>query len=188
MNIDWMLQRVRGRATCLLGRRTKLMASARIRNILGDDTAIRIGEHSVVAGELLVFANGGEIQIGDWCYVGEGARLWSAGSIHIGDRVLISHGVNIFDNLTHPLSPRARHAQFAAIATTGHPQDVALEPVPISIGDDVLIGANAIVLRGVTIGKGAVVGAGSVVTKNVSPNCVVAGNPARVVRELQNEG
>jgi acetyltransferase-like isoleucine patch superfamily enzyme len=184
MNIDWIIQRLLGRATCLLGRRTRLMPSARIRNILGDDKAIRVGANSIVGGELLVFAHGGTIQIGDWCYVGEGARLWSAGAIHIGDRVLISHGVNIFDNLTHPLSPRARHAQFVAIATKGHPVDVDLEPLPIFIGNDVLIGANAIVLRGVAIGQGAVVGAGSVVTKNVSPNCFVAGNPARVVREL----
>lgn len=184
MNIDWLIQRALGRATCVLGPRTRLTRSARIRNILGDMEAIRVGAHSIVSGELLVFASGGAIQLGDWCYVGEGARLWAAGSIQIGDRVLISHGVNIFDNLTHPLSARARHAQFVAIATKGHPVDVALEPIPVAIGDDVLIGANAIVLRGVSIGSGAVVGAGAVVTSSVSPNCLVAGNPARVIREL----
>jgi acetyltransferase-like isoleucine patch superfamily enzyme len=168
-----------------LGPHTRLLRSARIRNILGDTKAIRVGAHSIVGGELLVFASGGAIQLGDWCYVGEGARIWSAGSIQMGDRVLVSHGVNIFDNLTHPMSAPARHAQFAAIATSGHPVAVDLEPMPVLIGDDVLIGANAIVLRGVSIGQGAVVGAGSVVTRSVAANSLVAGNPARVIRKLE---
>lgn len=185
MNIDRLVQRLLGRATCRLGHRARLMGSARIRNILGRESAIQVGSHSIVGGELLVFAGGGEIRLGDWCYVGEGARLWSAGSIQVGDRVLISHGVNIFDNLTHPLSARARHLQFAAIATRGHPVDVDLEPRPVKVGDDVLIGANAIVLRGVSIGEGSVVGAGSVVTRDVAPWTLVAGNPARPVRQLQ---
>jgi acetyltransferase-like isoleucine patch superfamily enzyme len=186
MNLDLLIQSLLGRATCQLGRHSRLTASARIRNILGDRQAIQIGSRSIVRGELLVFAGGGSIRIGDFCYVGEGARLWSAGAISVGDRVLISHGVNIIDNLTHPLSARARHAQYLAIATRGHPVDVALDPKPVTIEDDVLICANAIVLRGVTIGRAAVVGAGSVVTHDVPPLCVVAGNPARVVRELDD--
>ena len=117
MNLDLLVQRLLGRATCQLGPHTRLMASARIRNILGDRQAIRVGAHSIVRGELLVFASGGSIRIGDHCYIGEAARLWSAGAISIGNRVLVSHGVNIIDNLTHPLSARARHAQFLAIAT-----------------------------------------------------------------------
>jgi len=52
------------------------------------------------------------------------------------------------------------------------------------IGDDVFVGMDALVMKGVTIGEGAVVGAGSVVTQNVPPRTVVAGNPATVVREL----
>ena len=184
MNTHRMIQRLMGRATCSLGSRARLMPSARIRNILGESGAISVGAHSIVRGELLVFASGGAIHLGEWCYVGENARLWSAGSIRIGDRVLISHGVNIFDNLTHPMSAGARHAQFIAIATKGHPVDVDLEPRPVTIGNDVLIGANAIVLRGVSIGNGAVVGAGSVVTRDVPAARLVVGNPARVIREL----
>ena len=61
-----------------------------------------------------------------------------------------------------------------------------LEPpskTPVIIEDDVLIGANAVVLEGVRVGKGAVVAAGSVVTKDVPPNTVVAGSPAKVIKE-----
>jgi acetyltransferase-like isoleucine patch superfamily enzyme len=160
------------------------MPSARIRNIRGDSRHIRVGAHSLVAGELLVFSHGGNISIGEWCYIGEGARIWSSGSIHIGDRVLISHNVSIFDSLTHPLGARQRHAQFKAIVETGHPRSITLDERPVTIHDDVWIGANACVLRGVTLGEGTIIGAGSVVTHNIPSFTIAAGNPACVIREL----
>jgi acetyltransferase-like isoleucine patch superfamily enzyme len=137
-----------------------------------------------VRGELLVFGHGGRITMGDWCYVGEQTRIWSSCSISIGNRVLISHLVTIMDNLTHPEDPAARHAQFRAIVETGFPTDDDLGERPVTIGDDVLIGGHSLVLRGVTIGRGAIVGAGSVVTKDVAPMTIVAGNPARYVRDV----
>jgi acetyltransferase-like isoleucine patch superfamily enzyme len=168
----------------MLGQGAKLMPSARIRNIRADSRHINIGGHTLIAGELLVFPHGGNISIGEWCYIGEGARVWSSASVDIGDRVLISHNVNIFDSLTHPLSARQRHAQFRAIMLTGHPRSIDLDEQPVTINNDAWVGANACVLRGVTIGEGAVVGAGSIVTKDVLPYTIVAGNPARVIREL----
>lgn len=171
----------------MLGDGAKLMPSARIRNIQGDTHRIRVGDHTLVAGELLVFSHGGDISIGKWCYVGEGARVWSAGSVHIGDRVLVAHNVNIFDSLTHPLSARQRHAQFKAIIQMGHPCFIDLGERPVTLGNDVWIGANSCVLRGVTIGEGAVVGAGSVVTHDIPPFTLVAGNPARIIRELGSD-
>ncbi len=160
------------------------MSSARIRNIRGNSAHIRIGSRTLVAGELLVFAHGGNISVGDWCYIGEGARVWASSSIAIGDRVLISHNVNIFDSMTHPLGARQRHEHFKAILLTGHPSDINLGEQPVTIANDAWIGANACVLRGVSIGEGAVVATGSVVTKDVPPYTIVAGNPARVIREL----
>jgi acetyltransferase-like isoleucine patch superfamily enzyme len=168
----------------MLGDGAKLMASARIRNIRGDTRQIKVGKHTIVAGELLVFSHGGDISIGEWCYIGEGARVWSSKAVHIGDRVLISHSVNIFDSLTHPLNARLRHAQFKAIIQTGHPHSIDLGERPVIVGNDVWIGANACVLRGVILGEGAVVGAGAVVTHDVPPFTIAAGNPARVIREL----
>lgn len=145
---------------------------------------IRVGPHSHIRGELLLFGHGGRIRIGAYCYVGEQTRIWSALSIDIGDRVLISHLVTIVDNLTHPLDAGARHAQFRAIVTGGHPTAIDLGERAVVIGDDAWIGAHAVILRGVTIGSGAIIGAGSVVTKDVEPNTLVAGNPARLVRRL----
>ncbi|MFC1773125.1 acyltransferase [Pseudomonadota bacterium] len=184
MNLDYLLQRLLGRATCSLGSGAKLHSKARIRNALGKSEHIRIGPHSFIQGELLLFAHGGDIELGEWCYVGEGTRIWSAKRIVIEDRVLISHNVNIFDSLTHPLSAAARHAQFRSISTSGHPSDIDLNEKEVHIHSDVLLGANTIVLSGVSVGQGAIVGAGSVVTHDVPPNTIVAGNPARIIREL----
>lgn len=123
--------------------------------------------------------------MGDWCFVGDGTRIWSAAGIEIGDRVMISHNVNIFDNLTHSLSPVLRHRHFRDIATKGHPSDVDLGGMPVIIGDDAWIAAGATVLRGVKIGQGAIIGAGAIVTHDVLPWSIVAGNPAKLVRMLE---
>jgi acetyltransferase-like isoleucine patch superfamily enzyme len=184
MNPGLFLQRLLGRPTCVAHPQARLHRTARIINIGRRDELIRIGAHSVVRGELLVFAHGGAIEIGDWCYVGEGTRIWSGVSIRVGHRVMIAHNVNVFDNRTHPLQPEARHAHFRAIATTGHPLELDLGDRPVVIEDDAWIGAGAMVLRGVTVGRGAVVAAGAVLTCDLEPLCIAAGNPARVVRRL----
>ncbi len=186
MNPDFWIRRVLGRATCRLAAGARLAFSARIRNIRGRDEYIRVGANSLIAGELLIFPHGGEIVVGDWCFVGERTRIWSAARIRIGSRVLISHNVNIFDSLTHPLDAQKRHEHFRAILRTGHPRNVDLGERPVEIGDDAWIGAGSIILRGVTIGAGAVVGAGSVVVEDVPAGHIVAGNPARILRKVDN--
>lgn len=185
MNFHYIIRRISGRATGRIGRATRLLPSARILNALSKSEAIVVGENCIVGGELFVFAHGGNISIGDWCYIGENSRIWSGTSVAIGNRVLISHDVKVMDNLTHPLDASARHAQFKAIHSRGHPRDIELGDRPVVIGDDAWLGAGAIILRGVTIGEGAIVAAGAVVTKDVAPYTVVAGNPARLVRTLE---
>ena len=184
MNLNYWLKRLMGRATCELGNHARLFGVARIKNNIGVTSRIRVGDNSIIKGELLTFAHGGEISIGGWCYVGEGSKIWSAKSIRIGERVLISHNVNIFDNLTHPLSASARHEQFVKISTVGHPIKIDLGEKEVILDDDVLIGASATILRGVRIGKGAIIGANSVITHDVSPWTIVAGNPAKVIRKI----
>lgn len=169
---------------CVTGSGTVIHPCASIINNLGRRDAVTIGDHTHIKGELLTFAHGGRITIGSYCFVGEHSRLWSAVSLSVGDRVLISHNVNIFDSDTHPLDPSARHEQFKAIIKSGHPANIDLREKPVVISDDVLIGCMSIVLAGVTIGEAAVVGAGSVVTKDVPPWTVVAGNPARIIKEI----
>lgn len=145
--------------------------------------AITIGINCVVEGELMLFRHGGNISIGSDCYIGPGTRIWSAKQITIGNRVLISYGVSIHDNISHPMDPVLRHEDFKHIFFKGGFQEnIDLKEESVSIGDDAWIGFNTIILKGVAIGKGAVIGAGSVITEDVPDNAVVVGNPQRIVR------
>lgn len=168
-----------------IGEDSKLYPEAKVINFLQDKSKIQIGKSSHIRGELLVFAHGGQIVIGDDCYVGEGTRIWSGKSIVIGNRVLVSHGVNIFDSQTHSLSAQVRNEHFKKIIMSGHPKEINLDELPVVIEDDVWIACMSIILRGVHIGRGAVIAAGSVVTKDVPAWSVVAGNPARVIKMIQ---
>ena len=179
-----LLNRFRMHRQCLLAQDAVLHDTARVFNMAGNRPAIDIGRFTHVRGELLTFAHGGEIRIGEYCYIGEGTRIWSARSIRLGNRVLIAHNVTIMDNLTHPIAASARHDHFRQIIQTGHPRDLDLGERAVEIGDDAWIGCASVILRGVSLGKGAIIGAGSLVTESVAPWTIVGGNPARVIREL----
>lgn len=147
-------------------------------------SALRVGARSVIRGELLVLPSGGSIEVGEWCYVGAGTRVWSSCGIKIGNRVLIAHNCDLHDFNAHPLDADARHLHFREIVTRGHPADLDVGRAPVTVEDDAWIGFGASVMKGVTIGKGSIVAARSVVTRSVPPWVLVAGNPARIVREL----
>jgi acetyltransferase-like isoleucine patch superfamily enzyme len=171
-------------ARCETGSGTRFFPPSRVENAGRGRGAIRVGARSHVHGRLLVFAHGGDIAVGDDCFIGEGAEIWSGASIRIGSRVFVAHGVNIHDTSSHPRSARLRHIQFAR---HGDPELArALQEVrtaPVVIEDDVWIGFNAVLLKGVTVGRGAIVGAASVVTGDVPSFAMMAGNPARQVGE-----
>jgi acetyltransferase-like isoleucine patch superfamily enzyme len=182
---NWLVRFRPAKKTFICDETAKLHTTAVIVNNYGPVDAIEIGAHTHIKGEVLTFGHGGKIRIGEYCYVGEQSRIWSALGITIGDRVLISHNVNIYDNSTHPLSAKKRHEQFRQIITAGHPtRNIDLSEQPILISNDAWIGCMSIIMAGVTIGEGAIVGAGSVVTKDVPPYTIVAGNPAKVIREI----
>lgn len=101
-----------------------------------------------------------------------GGSLVCEEAITIGDRVTIGCNSIIADTDFHPLDVAQRHADFLSGATA-----------PIVIEDDVFIGMNVLVLKGVRLGKGCVIGAGSVVSADVPPRSIAAGSPARVIRE-----
>jgi maltose O-acetyltransferase len=171
---------------CLLGEGACLHPHCRIGNFQGKRSAINIGARSQLLGELVVFGHGGHIQIGQSCFIGESSRIWSSKSVKIGDRVLISHGVNIHDNNSHSLSAAKRHAHFNAIFSSGHPNTLDDVPsAPIEIEDDVWIGFGSTILKGVKIGRGSVIGAETVVTKDVPAYAVLVGNPPRVIGQAK---
>lgn len=129
-----------------------------------------------------LFGNG-RIVVGSRTYVGDDCLLSSSVGIEIGPDSLIAHGVQIFDNDSHPVEVEARKADYAAVLRGGERQPIA--GAPIRIGAHTWIGFGAIILKGVTIGEGSVVGAGSVVTRDVPAFSVAAGNPAVVIKDLR---
>jgi acetyltransferase-like isoleucine patch superfamily enzyme len=153
-----------------------------INNLQNKKSSIIIGENSVVLGQLLVSNQSGKIQIGANSYIGIDTRIWSAESINIGERVFISFGVNIHDNDAHSLSAKIRHEQFKDLFIRKKVNtNVDVKKNKIDIEDDVWIGFNVSILKGVKIGKGAIVASSSVVTKNVEPFTIVGGNPAKLI-------
>jgi acetyltransferase-like isoleucine patch superfamily enzyme len=165
-----LMKTTEARIRANLGRNVVVHGDGRVINIKRDSRQIAIGDNSQIRGELLVFASGGRISIGKWCYVGPGSRLWSGDDcgICIGDRVLISMGVHIHDTNSHSTDPINRFSQTQAIFQTGHIIDgSAIKTAPITIGDDVWIGFGATILKGVEIGNRAIIGAQAVVTANV---------------------
>ena len=158
-----------------------LHPTANIQNIHGRREAIVIGASTHLRGELLTFWNAGEITIGDWCYIGEGSRIWSQASVRIGNHVMIAHSVDIHDTNSHPLEWQERRMDCQAILSGSYRSPTQTISKGITIADDAWIGFKATVLKGVHIGRGAIVASGSVVTKTVAPWAIVAGNPAHVV-------
>lgn len=155
---------------------------------------IVIGTDCVLGNRIVLERDVGIVCIGDSTYIGGGSQLICAQQITIGSNVLIAWGCTLVDHDSHSLSwlNRSQDVQdwrlgMMAGGLAGATRQKNWDVVPkaaICVQDKVWIGFNAIVLKGATIGEGAVVGAGSVVTKDVPAWTVVAGNPARVIREI----
>lgn len=112
---------------------------------------------------------GKNIRVGKNVFINACCKFQDQAGIVIDDGTFIGHNVTIA-TINHDLDPANRAAMF---------------PKPVRIGRNVWIGADCTILPGVTIGDGAVVGAGSVVTKDVAANTVVAGNPARLIKQIE---
>jgi acetyltransferase-like isoleucine patch superfamily enzyme len=172
---------------CIIGENSIINSDARIWNLSNNLENIKIGSNCLIAGTLLVWQNCGKIEIGDYAFVGENTRIYSAINIKIGDRVQIAHGCNIFDNNIHSLNPDERHLEYIQNITKGVAKLYPLKEKEVVIKNDAWLGANVIILKGVTIGEGAIIGAGSVVTCNVPDYCIFAGNPAKLVKQISRK-
>ena len=116
---------------------------------------------------------GAELTIGN--NVGmSSTRMWGHDSVTIGNNVKIGACVLITDTDAHPLDYLARRTS-----------NEGTKSAPIIIEDDVWVGAHSIILKGVTIGVRSIIGAGSVVTKSIPFDCVAAGNPCKVIKNLK---
>ena len=111
---------------------------------------------------------GKNITLGKNVFINAGCKFQDQGGIIIDDGALIGHGV-VLATLNHDMDPEKRQA---------------LHPAPIHIGKRVWIGANATICPGVTIGDNAVVAAGAVVVKDVPPDTIVGGVPAKIIRKI----
>jgi acetyltransferase-like isoleucine patch superfamily enzyme len=141
-----------------LGEYVNVVASA--------DQKVRLGVWSAKENK-----NKGRIKIGDYCLVCPGVRIGSAHEVVIGNNSMIASGAYITDSDWHDVYNRIKIGKTA----------------PIRIENNVWVGDSAIICKGVTLGENCIIGAGAVVANSVPPNCIAAGNPARVVKELDEK-
>lgn len=147
----------------------------------------RIGRGaSMYKSTMLDVGPAGRVTIGEFALV-HGARIICDAAVTIGDYALISWNVVLMDSYRAPVDPSARRSQLVRAASRQHAAAGEVIARPINIHGNVWIGFEACVLPGVTIGEGAIVGARSVVAEDVAPYTIVAGNPARFVRQLDPE-
>ncbi len=163
-------ERQRAKALLRLYNTTEAMPErqAILRRLLG-----QIGENSTIEPPFYC-SYGGNIYIGDHVYLNVLCTILDCNEVRIGRHVMIGPAVQIY-TAAHDIRAETRIQGWEAAR-------------PIVIEDNVWLGGGAILLPGVRIGRNAVVGAGAVVTRSVPANTVVAGNPARVMREIDTAG
>ena len=129
-------------------------------------------------------------EIGDNCYIEPPLHTNWGINTHLGKNVYANFNLTLVDDTHIFIGDYVMIGPNVTIATAGHPIDpelrmkVAHFNIPVNIGNNVWIGANSVVLPGVSIGENSVIGAGSVVTKDIPENVVAIGNPCRVLREI----
>jgi acetyltransferase-like isoleucine patch superfamily enzyme len=142
--------------------------------------ALKVGKNVTIKSSILATEENGYIELGDNTFISN-ASIASYNSIIIGSYVFIAGGVNIVDTDFHPLDAAQRLADTVALSPAGDKKNrPPFQSKPVVIEDDVWIGFNATILKGVTIGRGAIIQPGSVVLKDVPAGAVVSGNPAKV--------
>ncbi len=137
---------------------------------------IRIGNNCILEHNISfkfdgIWMPGPRINIGDRVFIGNGCEFNIKKGLHIGNDSLIASGCKFIDH---------NHGVAKSKLTRQQPQ---IEET-ISIGSNVWIGCNSVILKGVTVGEGAVIAAGSVVNKDISPNTIAGGVPAKLIKQI----
>lgn len=129
---------------------------------------------------------------GDHVFIENPVHMSYGTHVHLGEHFYANFNLVIVDDMDVYIGDRVMIGPNVTICTTGHPvyplyrEMVAHYSLPIHIGNNVWIGANSVVLPGVTIGDNTVIGAGSIVTRDIPANVVAVGNPCRVMRPISN--
>lgn len=155
---------------------------------------LKIGDHVTIKSSLLsnlvglysrtiivTRASEAVIEIGDNVGI-SGATIYARKGIYIGENTCVGGNCKILDNDFHPIDAEER----LRLLNDVHGGDAA-DLIPtreIHIGKNCFLGCNSIILKGTVLGDGCVVGAGAVVSGKFEDNCVIAGNPARVIKKL----
>ena len=157
--------------------------------IIGDNVTLKSSFLSNLVGLysrtiIVTRAPDAEIIIGNNVGI-SGAPIYARSRIEIGENTCIGGNTKILDNDFHPIEAVTRNR----LLNDSNGGDSDLVPSkPIKIGKNCFIGCNSIILKGTVLGDGCVVGAGAVVSGKFEDNCVIAGNPARVIKRLKEEG
>jgi acetyltransferase-like isoleucine patch superfamily enzyme len=149
---------------------------------------VRIGRGSTTyLGTMFDLGPQARVRVGNYCCV-HGAWFICDSEITVGDYAMISWNVVFMDSYGVSLDPAERRKQLEVLPVDGRRRMPRGAPAkPIRIGRNVWIGFDCVVLPGVSIGEGSIVGARSVVTHDVPPFTMVAGNPARTIRKIEND-
>ncbi|MCD6032055.1 MAG: transferase hexapeptide repeat containing protein [Thermomicrobiales bacterium] len=145
------------------------------------DPALTIGSNCTMDGVHFALGHQARVTIGDWCYF-TNAILLCEEELQIGNYVVIGWNATIADTDFHPIAPAERIADAIACSplAAGRPRPPVVRR-PVCVEDDVWIGPNATILKGVHIGAGAFIEAGALVVRDVPRRARVMGNPAQVI-------
>lgn len=156
--------------------------------------SLSIGNKCILLNDNIFESGKGFISIGDGCFINSGTKLITRSSITIGNNVTIAWNCMLYDHDSHSLDYRDRvDDQEQQLRDWQSGNFIAnknwdtVNTKPIIIGDNVWLGFEVVVLKGVTIGEGAIIGAKSVVTRDIPAWAVAAGNPAKVIRYIPED-
>ena len=173
-------------ANVRVGENTVITADYAFKRFLSKQPdALVVGANSTMDGVHFAIGREGRVRVGDYCYFTNAVLLCEL-ELQFGSYVVIGWNATIADTDFHPLAPADRIADAIACSplSQGRPRpEIAKKTVVIE--DDVWIGPNATILKGVRIGTGAWIEAGALVTRDVPPGSRVLGNPAQIVGEVQ---
>jgi acetyltransferase-like isoleucine patch superfamily enzyme len=172
-------------ANVRIGRDTVLIGKETFRRFFSErDPAVEIGAHCHISGAQLALGKGASVRFGDYVFAAHLIVL-AEQEVSIGNCVLIGFNVVIADTDFHPIEPAARMLDAIAVSPLARGRARPRIPTaPVIIEDDVWIGPNVTILKGVRVGAGAFIEPGSLVTRDVPARARVLGNPAQIIGEV----